>query len=335
VSGTYNAIYFTVGDWVISDGTEWAKVDNTDAVFTVFGRNGNILANAGDYTAEQITNVPAGNITATQMQAAINELDTEKAPAFTTQEAATVATTGAFADLVSHPSTLTGYGITDAVPEDTRGDALGFCGLDSGGKVPAANLPDSIVGQVVYQGVWAASTNTPAIPTAASGNKGWYYVASDNGTFNTVDYKTGDWIISNGTTWDKVDNTDAVATVFGRMGNILAVAGDYTAEKITNTPAGNIAATDVQAALNELDTEKEPAITQLSAAKGGTGVNGSALAINLVLASPSSGGAGAPTFRALVAADVPTVTLAVTATTANKIRTTAPGSPADGDIWMV
>jgi len=48
----------------------------------------------------------------------------------------------------------------------------------------------------------------------------------------------------------------AVSSVFGRTGAITATAGDYTAAQVTNTPAGNIAATTVQAAINELDTEK-------------------------------------------------------------------------------
>lgn len=53
-----------------------------------------------------------------------------------------------------------------------------------------------------------------------------------------------------------LDATDAVTSVFGRVGNVVATNGDYTATQITNTPAGNIASTTVQAALNELDTEK-------------------------------------------------------------------------------
>lgn len=49
-----------------------------------------------------------------------------------------------------------------------------------------------------------------------------------------------------------------VASVFGRTGAVVAVAGDYQADEITFTPAGNIAATDVQAAIAELDSEKAP-----------------------------------------------------------------------------
>jgi hypothetical protein len=55
--------------------------------------------------------------------------------------------------------------------------------------------------------------------------------------------------------------SDAVTSVFGRTGIIVSQGGDYTASQITNVPAGNISATNVQAALNELDTEKEPALS--------------------------------------------------------------------------
>lgn len=48
-----------------------------------------------------------------------------------------------------------------------------------------------------------------------------------------------------------------VTSVFGRTGVVVATTGDYSAAQITNTAAGNIVATDVQAAINELDTEKQ------------------------------------------------------------------------------
>lgn len=50
----------------------------------------------------------------------------------------------------------------------------------------------------------------------------------------------------------------AVSSVFGRTGAVVAVAGDYTGSLVTNVPAGDIVATTVQAAINELDTEKAP-----------------------------------------------------------------------------
>lgn len=49
---------------------------------------------------------------------------------------------------------------------------------------------------------------------------------------------------------------DRVTAVFGRSGAVTAQAGDYAAAQVTVMPAGGIAATEVQGALAELDTEK-------------------------------------------------------------------------------
>ncbi len=43
-------------------------------VTSVFGRDGAVISTNGDYTASQVTNVPAGSISATDVQGAINEL---------------------------------------------------------------------------------------------------------------------------------------------------------------------------------------------------------------------------------------------------------------------
>lgn len=51
--------------------------------------------------------------------------------------------------------------------------------------------------------------------------------------------------------------TNLVTSVFTRDGAVVATSGDYTASQITNTPTGNLSATTVQAALNELDSEKQ------------------------------------------------------------------------------
>jgi hypothetical protein len=107
-----------------------------------------------------------------------------------------------------------------------KNQANGYAPLDAGAKVPIANIPDSVLGQVEYQGTYNASTDTPTLP-AASTVKGDYYVVSVAGTYETISYAVGDWIISNGTAWEKVDNTDAVTTVFGRLGNVVANEADY------------------------------------------------------------------------------------------------------------
>lgn len=109
------------------------------------------------------------------------------------------------------------------------------------GKIDLSFIPDSILGQVEYQGVWDASTNTPTLANPpASTTKGDFYIANAAGTQFGISFGVGDWIISDGTAWSKVDNTDAVSSVFGRIGAVLATLGDYAASLITNdsTQAG-------------------------------------------------------------------------------------------------
>ena len=109
-----------------------------------------------------------------------------------------------------------------------KGAASGYAPLDASQKVPTANLPDSLVGAVVYKGTWNANTDTPALPPPDGSNNGHYYIVSDAGTYSGITYAVGDWAISNGIAWEKVDNTQDVNSVFGRQGNVVADAADYS-----------------------------------------------------------------------------------------------------------
>ena len=48
-------------------------------------------------------------------------------------------------------------------------------------------------------------------------------------------------------------SSGAVDSIFGRIGAVIAQTGDYDAQKITNIPSGNITATNIQSAVNEID----------------------------------------------------------------------------------
>jgi hypothetical protein len=48
----------------------------------------------------------------------------------------------------------------------------------------------------------------------------------------------------------------AVTSVFGRVGDVLAAIGDYISSKITRTATAEIAATNVEDALQEIDNER-------------------------------------------------------------------------------
>ena len=98
----------------------------------------------------------------------------------------------------------------------------------------------ALEGQVSYQGTWDASANSPTL-VSGIGTKGYYYVVSTSGSTNldgVTTWTVGDWAIFNGTAWQKVDNTDAVNSVFGRTGAVVGVSTDYSSVGITNTAIG-------------------------------------------------------------------------------------------------
>ena len=151
-------------------------------------------------------------------------------------------------DITSIQSNITNLQSTKE-DKSNKGVANGYAPLDSGAKINEAYLPDSILGQVEYQGTWNAATNTPSLGDATT-QKGHYYVVEVEGTYLGVDYHVGDWAISNGTIWEHVHNTDLVTTVFGRLGDISANESDYSA---FYPLLSDLASTDAQVATNTAD----------------------------------------------------------------------------------
>lgn len=86
--------------------------------------------------------------------------------------------------------------------------------LDANQKIPLINLPDSVLGTLQYQGTFNPANGVPS----QNPNKGQYWVASGTGIISGQEYKTGDWIIFNGTDWEYLDNSGAVESVNGKTG---------------------------------------------------------------------------------------------------------------------
>ena len=109
---------------------------------------------------------------------------------------------------------LTGVNITGGTIADTDSILTAF------GKVQ--NQINGLIGGSIYKGTWDASTNTPTL-TSSVGTAGNYYIVSVAGTTNLngiTDWQVGDWVIYQGTEWEKVDNTDAVVSVNGFTGAV-------------------------------------------------------------------------------------------------------------------
>lgn len=120
-----------------------------------------------------------------------------------------------------------------AIPSSEKGAANGVAELDAGGKVPASQLPNSIMD---YLGTWAASTNTPALSNG-TGSAGDVYIASDAGTVDfgagNITFAAGDWAVYSGSVWQKSINSNAVANVNGFTGAVSLDTDDIS-EGVTN-----------------------------------------------------------------------------------------------------
>lgn len=182
--------------------------DVTPAGLQVF--DGAAWKNLSIVAASNTTVTPTGTISSTNVQSALAELDTEKAAV---SSLADIATSGSYNDLLD-------------IPDFTlKADLVN-------GKVPTSQIPDTVLGQLEYMGVWDMSVDLPTIIPSMKGN---YYVANVSGNGYTI----GDWAVCNGLTWDKVDNTDAVFSVNGYTGAVSLTKFDLGLGNADNTSDAN------------------------------------------------------------------------------------------------
>ena len=104
-----------------------------------------------------------------------------------------------------------------------------------------------LVASVTDEGTAIGLVVGQALPAAAAANNRYYLVVSEAGTITSgnapnVQLNPPDIVLSNGNQWTEVDVSQTITSV--------------SANQVSNTPSGNISATNVQAALDELDTEK-------------------------------------------------------------------------------
>lgn len=179
-------------------------------------------------------------------------------------------------ELATQDEVNTGTDTTRVVTAATlgKGKANGVASLDENSKIISSQLPDYLLGQVMYGGNAIAIGGNADIavssslkakkgitadvitihPTASESGgtnygyaqlEGVYFIAQGTGTLgNTtggITYDRGDWIISTGEAWAKIDNTDAVKSVNGKTGVVnidyVASAGNAT---IANRVAGQL-----------------------------------------------------------------------------------------------
>lgn len=126
------------------------------------------------------------------------------------------------ADLPASGVVANTYGSSTAVPVIT---------VNSKGVVTGVTTA-SIGGGLSYQGGWNASTNTPTLASGV-GTAGYYYIVTTAGSTNLdgiTDWQIGDWAIFSGAVWQKIDQTNSVASVNGQVGVVVLTAADVGAQ---------------------------------------------------------------------------------------------------------
>ena len=139
--------------------------------------------------------------------------------------------------------------------------------LGGDGTVPLSQLPGSFTTGLIWKGAWNVALNIPAIPAASPGNNSWYYKVSIPGNSNitgtTVSWQIGDWLISNGTSWERIQNSQNVNSVNGYIGVVNLVPNDIGLGNVNNTSDLNKPiSTAMQNALN-LKFDKSSVIDNL------------------------------------------------------------------------
>lgn len=267
----------TSGDLPIAAaGSRGAVYPGTGLSISTDGQlNHSNTASTGTYT--KVTVDAQGHITtgSTLQAADIPDLDAAKVTSgqFVTDRIANDAVTGAkFADssVTQFGGASSTAGIVTFPTADFKGQYF-FDTINGDLYLWDGNAWQPITitsGEIIYAGTFNASlgggtgqiasltaagtalglTVGAGLPAASPANNRYYVVVSVGGTITSgnapiTTLAAPDMILSNGTSWQEID----VSTT---------VAGVTQASAITVVPTGNIASTNVQAALAELDSEK-------------------------------------------------------------------------------
>lgn len=173
------------------------------------------------HTAANIVNVPAGNLVATNVQAAVDELQLD---------------------------------VDSRIPSSEKAVALGVATLDAGGKVPASQLPNSVM---EYMGNFDALTNTPDL-SALTPNLGDVYRVSVAGSQAYIEagvaLSVGDFVIYGASGWEKSINSNEVVSVNGYKGVVVLGASDINTNSVAFTGILGVTENTTQKALEKLSS---------------------------------------------------------------------------------
>ncbi len=219
----------------------------TGAVTSVHGREGAVVAVVGDYTSTQVTNASSVTSGGASVTTALNSLQTQINAAagvtsFIGRTGAVVAVAGDYGStFITNNSSVSGATVTAAL--NTLGTAVGALVTGVSSVFSRTGAVTAAIGDYT-------STQVTNSSTVTSGG------ASVTTALNSLQAQI-------------VASVSGVASVFGRSGAVVAVAGDYTSTLITNSSA--VVGSTVTAALNTLNTTLGGLVTGVSSVFSRTG----------------------------------------------------------------
>jgi predicted heme/steroid binding protein len=174
---------WNLGDWAIFDGTAWSKVDNTDAVVSVNGYTGAVVLTYSDVGAPPATRTLTINGTGYDLSAdrswTVGDVRTDGSYA----NPSWITSLG-WSKIINTPTTLAGYGITDAVDDSTTLTINGV-GYDlSANRTWNVGTITSIATSGPLTGGTITTSGTIGITQAGPTSDG-YLSAADWNEFNT------------------------------------------------------------------------------------------------------------------------------------------------------
>jgi hypothetical protein len=172
---------WNINDVIIFNGDEW-DIIKSSTVFTVNNLNGNVVLDAIDFNLNNVNNTSDLNkpISTNTQNAINNKLDYPVA---------------SFLNQTINPSNPNTNNVKLYSKSDYKLYTLNNLGEEN-----------SLENKLNYLGLWDANTNTPII-ISGIGNIGDYYKVSVSGntTINGINnWNISDWIIFNGSNWDKL-----------------------------------------------------------------------------------------------------------------------------------
>lgn len=239
----------------------------------------------GDKTFQPATSLP----TSTSTQSALDLKAPIASPTFTgtvsgvSKAMVGLANVDNTSDINKPVSSAQASAIALKIDLTQKGAALGVATLDSNSLIPITQIPPSALERLVivtdqsarYALTTATIQNGDTVKETSTGLM--YFVIDDTNLTNSAGYSTYTAGSASSVPWSGITGIPAPVTSLSGTNT-----GDQTAATVINTPAGNISSTTVQAALNELDSEKQATGNYIIALTGDVTATGPGSAASVV-----------------------------------------------------